>query len=316
VARPRPFRPLRQAIETGLLALLAWFVRLIPLEAAGELGARLGSLAHRLLARRRRIAEENLRSALGLSEQEAAGLARDVFRQLGRSFLEFLALPAQRLDALERRIEFDHGFDRIPARRAGGRGLILLTAHYGNWELLGARVARRIGGVAYVFPAQANAGTDAIINATRRRMGIELIPMEQGMRRAMKRLVKGGNIGMLPDQDARKLGIHVPFFGRPASTLTGPARLAIRARCPIFFAVLDRVGAARFRARTIAWIEPADGADEEAEVERITGEINAALEGAVRARPDHWYWIHRRWKTPPPAEDPAAPLPPGADARS
>jgi KDO2-lipid IV(A) lauroyltransferase len=176
-----------------------------------------------------------------------------------------------------------------------------MTAHYGNWELLGAFVGHRVGGVAYVFPAQSNRGTDDRINETRRRLGVELIPMEQGMRRALRRLLEGGHVGMLPDQDARKLGIHVPFFGRPASTLTGPARLAIRAGCPIYFALLDRVAPGRFRGKSIAWIEPIPGAEEEAELVRITTAINAALEAAVRQRPDQWYWIHRRWKTPPPA---------------
>ena len=102
------------------------------------------------------------------------------------------------------------------------------------------------------------------------------------------------------DQDARKVGVHVPFFGRPASTLTGPARLAIRARCPIYFGLLDRVGPATFRGKSLAWLEPVPGAEEEAELVRLTRAMNEALEVAVRERPDHWYWIHRRWKTPPP----------------
>jgi len=315
MARRRPLRPLRQAIETGFLRLVAWIARRLSLEAAGRWGGFLGGIAHRLLARRRRIAEENLRAALGLSAEEAARAGRAVFAQLGSSFVEFLALPGRSAESLERRVAFDHGFERLETHRASGRGLILLTAHYGNWELLGALTARRIGGVAYIFPAQSNPGANDVINTARRRLGIELIPMEQGMRRAMRRLLEGGSIGMLPDQDARRLGIHVPFFGRPASTLTGPARLAVRARCPIFFALLDRVGPARFEARTIAWIEPVAGAEEESEVRRITGDINLALERAVRRRPDHWYWIHRRWKTPPPEDAMPAGAPPARRGR-
>jgi KDO2-lipid IV(A) lauroyltransferase len=300
VSRPRPFRPLRQWIETAGLSLLIAVSRAIPLEAASDLGAALGAGAAPLLARRRRIAEENLRTALGLSRRDAARLAHRVFRQLGRSFVEFLALPAHSWEELDRRVEFDEGMARLEAHAREGKGAVLMTAHYGNWEFLGAAVGRRVGGVAYVFPAQSNPGADARINETRRRLGVELISMEQGMRRALRRILEGGHVGMLPDQDARKIGIHVPFFGRPASTLTGPARLAIRARCPIYFALLDRVGRATFRAKSIAWIEPTAGAEEEAELRRITASLNEALESAIRERPDHWYWIHRRWKTPPP----------------
>jgi KDO2-lipid IV(A) lauroyltransferase len=300
VARSRPLRPIRQALETAGLSLLIAIARSVPLEAASDLGAALGAGAARLLGRRRRIAEENLRAALGLSERDAARLARDVFRQLGRSFVEFLALPAHAWTELDRRILFDEGMARLEAHAREGKGAVLMTAHYGNWELLGAAVGRRVGGVAYVFPAQSNRGADARINDARRRLGVELIAMEQGMRRALRRILEGGHVGMLPDQDARKIGIHVPFFGRPASTLTGPARLAVRARCPIYFALLDRVGPATFRARTIAWIEPIPGAEEEGELRRITTAVSEALEAAIRERPDHWYWIHRRWKTPPP----------------
>jgi len=287
-------------LETAALTLLTVTARALPLRAASDVGALLGTLALPFLVRRRRIAVENLRAALGLSEREAARLTGVIFRQLGRSFVEFLALPAHDWDELGRRVEFDAAFSRLEEHARSGKGAVLVTAHYGNWELFGAAVGRRVGGVAYVFPPQSNRGSDARINETRSRMGVELIGMEQGMRRALKRILRGGHIGMLMDQDARKIGIHVPFFGRPASTLTGPARLAIRARCPIYFGLLDRVGPATFRGRSLAWLEPVPGAEEEAELVRLTRALNEALEAAVRERPDHWYWIHRRWKTPPP----------------
>ncbi|HSQ59487.1 MAG TPA: lysophospholipid acyltransferase family protein [Acidobacteriota bacterium] len=301
MGRPRPLRPLRQALETGALRLLAGIARALPLETASDLGAFLGGVARRILPRRRRIAEENLRDALGLSETEAARAARAVFTQLGRSFVEFLALPAHGWDELERRVTSDGGIERLRAWNESGRGAVLVTGHFGNWELLGASLGHRAGGVAYVFPAQSNPGTDAFINETRRRLGVELIPMEQGMRRALRRILHGGNIGMLVDQDARRIGIHLPFFGRPASTLTGAARLAIRGRAPLYVTLLERTGRARFHARLLDWMEPREGADEEAEVARLTLALNEALERAIRERPDHWYWIHRRWKTPPPA---------------
>lgn len=313
MGRPRPLRPLRQALETAALRLVAAIARALPLEAASDLGAFLGGVARLILPRRRRIAEENLRAALGLSEEEAAQSARAVFTQLGRSFVEFLALPAHAWDELEGRVTSeDGGMERLRAWNAAGRGAVLVTGHYGNWELLGATLGHHAGGVAYIFPAQSNPGTDAFINETRRRLGVELIPMEQGMRRALRRILEGGNIGMLVDQDARKIGIHLPFFGRPASTLTGPARLAIRARSPLYVTLLERTGPARFRARLLDWIEPREGAEEEAELARLTLALNETLERAIRERPDHWYWIHRRWKTPPPAPDRAAAPPPPA----
>ena len=300
MGRSRPFRPLRHALETGALNLLTFVARALPLPVASDLGDLLGRMALPFLAKRRRIATENLGAALGLSEREARAMTVLVFRQLGRSFVEFLALPAHSWEELGRRVRFDEGFSRIDEHAKTGKGAVLVTAHYGNWELFGAAVGKRVGGVAYVFPPQSNPGTGARINETRSRLGVELIDMEQGMRRALKRILQGGHIGLLMDQDARKIGVHVPFFGRPASTLTGPARLAIRARAPIYFGLLDRVGRATFQVKSLAWLEPIPGAEEEGELYRLTLAMNEALEAAIRERPDHWYWIHRRWKTPPP----------------
>jgi KDO2-lipid IV(A) lauroyltransferase len=153
--------------------------------------------------------------------------------------------------------------------------------------------------VKYLLPRQTNPESDDYLNEVRRRAGVEPIVIGYGMRAGLRALKEGAFLGMLPDQDARRAGIHVPFFGRPASTHTGPARLAIAANAPIGVAVIERSGRGRFRARVVRVLVPDPGAEEDVEVRRLTEEITGALEEAIRARPDHWYWIHRRWKTPP-----------------
>ena len=271
--------------------------RALPFEVASNLGAAVGLFAHRLLTRRRRIAEENIARALG--DPSPRALARRAFEQLGRSFLEFLALPAQSPESLLARIAFE-GFEPAFERARRGQGAIMITAHFGNWELLGAAVAVKTGRVKYLLPAQTNPWADAYLNDVRRRLGIEPLQIGFGMRSGLRALREGAFIGMLPDQDARKVGLHVPFLGRLASTHTAPARLAIRAGAPIMVALLTREGPGRFRARLRRILTPDPGAPESAEVERLTRLMNEAIEEGIRERPDHWYWIHRRWKTPPP----------------
>jgi KDO2-lipid IV(A) lauroyltransferase len=228
-------------------------------------------------------------------------LARSAFQQLGRSFLEFLALPAQSPESLRGRVTFE-GFEPAMERRRAGKGAIMITAHFGNWELLGAAFGALVGGrVKYLLPAQTNPASDAYLNEVRRKIGVEPLQIGFGMRSGLRALREGAFVGMLPDQDARKVGLHVPFLGRPASTHTAPARLAISANCPIMVALLTREGPGRFRARVSRILTPDRGAPEAAEVERLTRLMNEAIEEGIRERPDHWYWIHRRWKTPPPA---------------
>ena len=307
MARKRPFRPLRQAIEARALRTLGWIARSLSFERASDLGAFVGRTAWRLLGRRRQIAIDNLTRALGPAPggEPAETIARRAVEQLGRTFLEFLALPAHSRESLLARIEFT-GFD--PARRwiEEGKGAIFLTGHFGNWELLGAAFGWTYAPAHYVLPRQTNPASDAYLNEIRSDLGITCHVIEDGMLAPMRAVRRGAFLGMLPDQDARKIGIHVPFFGRPASTLTGPARVAIAANVPIVIAMMERTGRGRFRAWVVRILEAKPDADERAEIERLTREINEAFEEVIRARPDHWYWIHRRWKTPPPAAAPAA----------
>ena len=307
MARKRPFRPLRQRLEIAILRGLGAGARTLGFDRASDLGAGVGRLAYRVLKRRREIAVENITRSLGENPggEPARVLAERAFEQLGRSFLEFLALPAEPRDRLLDRIEWV-GFEPAEEWARAKRGAILLTGHFGNWEMIGAAVGMRYAPTKYVLPPQTNPGSDAYLNEVRRKLGIEPILIGQGMRTALRSLRQGSFLGMLPDQDARKAGIHVPFFGRPASTLTGPARLAIAANVPIVIAMMERTGRGRFRAWVVRILEAKPDADEHAEIERLTREINEAFEEVIRARPDHWYWIHRRWKTPPPAAAPAA----------
>lgn len=295
-----PLRPLRQKLEVALLRSLGLLARTLPFSWTSGLGEGIGILAFHLLARRRRIAIENITKALGpeVDGVPARDLARRAFAQIGRSFLEFLALPRLGAEGLRSRVALE-GFEPVFEWARTGQGAILITGHFGNWELLGAAVRARGAPVQYLLPPQSNEGSDAYFDRIRAELGIPAVKIGYGMRGALLALRSGAFLGMLPDQDARRVGIHVPFFGRPASTHTGPARLAVRTRSPIAIALIEREPGVRFRARVLAVIAPDPGSGESPEIERITRLINETLEAAVRRRPDHWYWIHRRWKTPP-----------------
>lgn len=300
MGRRRPFRRTRQRLELILLRAAGAGARKLSFERASDLGAGVGALAWRLLGRRRRIAIENIERSLGETPAASEALAHAAVVQLGRSFVEFLALPAHSWESLLARIEFV-GWEPILERAKEGKGAIMVTAHFGNWELLGAAFGAITGRMKYLLPEQTNLGADEYLNDVRRRLGVEPLTIGYGMRSGLRALRQGSFLGMLPDQDARGAGIHVPFFGRPASTHTGPARLAARTGSPIGVGLIERVGPGRFRARLRRVITPNPGATEEGEVLRLTSELTAEIEAGIRERPDHWYWIHRRWKTPPPA---------------
>lgn len=300
MGRRRPFRRTRQRIELFLLRVAGLYARSVSFEVASDTGAAAGSLLFHLLGRRRAIAVDNIERALGRGPGGGSpeAIARAAFRQLGRTFFEFLALPGHSPESVLARIEFT-GWEPMLDRAREGKGGVMVTAHYGNWELLGAAFGLRAGRVKYLLPPQTNAGSDRYLNEVRRRLGIEPLTIGYGMRSGLRALREGSFLGMLPDQDARGAGIHVPFFGRPASTHTGPARLAVRTGSPIGVALIERVGPGRFHARLRRVLVPIPGAPEAEEVARLTREMTEEIEAGIRERPDHWYWIHRRWKTPP-----------------
>jgi len=312
MGRRRPFRRTRQRLELLLLRAAGAYARSVSFERASDTGAAAGALAFRLLARRRRIAIGNIEASLGSRPRGTTpeAIARDAFRQLGRTLFEFLALPAHSAQSILARIDFQ-GWEPILERAREGKGGVMVTAHFGNWELLGAAFGMLAGGVTYLLPAQTNSGADVYLNEIRRRLGVAPLTIGYGMRSGLRALREGSFLGMLPDQDARGAGIHVPFLGRPASTHTGPARLAARTGSPIGVALIERTTPGRFRARLRRVLVPIPGADEEEEVGRLTRALTAEIEMGIRERPDHWYWIHRRWKTPPPA---GAPVPPESAA--
>jgi KDO2-lipid IV(A) lauroyltransferase len=298
-----PLRPLRQKLEVLALRSIGLLARALPFAWASAIGAGVGLLAFRFLGRRRRIAIQNITGALGpeIDGVPAREVARRTFAQIGRSFLEFLALPSLGPRGILARVE-RIGFEPVLEWVRDGRGAVVLTAHYGNWEMLGATMRALGAPMQYLLPPQSNEGSDAYFDGIRAKLGIPSVKIGYGMRGALKALRSGAFLGMLPDQDARRVGIHVPFFGRPASTHTGPARLAYRTRSPIAIGLIEREKGARFRSRVVATLVPDPEADEASEVERLTRAINEAIEAGVRRRPDHWYWIHRRWKTPPPTK--------------
>lgn len=283
------------------------FVRLLegcarrPLEEALGRGARLGRLWHRLDRRHRRLAEENIRLGLGLDPAAAARTARETFEHLGRTLAEF-AVAARRPGELLSGFTVE-GLERLREAAAAGRGVFLLSGHCGNWELLGARIAREIP-LTNLARAMSNPLVDADIRARRASAGVRTLDARDATR-GILRLLRGGEaVGVLLDQSAlRRERVFVPFLGRPASTSFGLAMLAIKTGAPVLpvFGVREPGGAHR------AWIDdPIAPAEEGTREERIgvtTARYTAAIEGFVRRHPAQWFWVHDRWRRRPEAQD-------------
>lgn len=284
------------ALEALLARGLFAATRALPWPAGLGLGASLGDLV-RVLGIRRRVAAANL--ALAFPERtpaERAAILVAHYREMGRIAAEYARLPELARAPGDSVVAEVRGLEHLEAVR--GRGALLLTGHFGNFELLGAHLAR-LNPVDFVVKPQSNARVDAMVSRLRGRAGVGLIPLGGSLRRVFRALRDGHWIALVADQDARRDGVFVPFFGRLASTPEGPARLALQTGAPIVFGIARRLADGRHRLDVDAPHLPGGAADD-AGVRALTAWHTARLEREIRATPEHWFWLHRRWKTAPP----------------
>jgi KDO2-lipid IV(A) lauroyltransferase len=172
-----------------------------------------------------------------------------------------------------------------------------MSGHYSNFELLGAWAAR-FNPVDFVVRPLSNSGVERQIERRRAAAGVGCIRASDGVRRVYQALESGRWVAFLADQDARRQGVFVPFFGVAASTPVGPARIALRTGVPIIMGFVERRADGRFDLEVCEPIRIEDPEAPDAAM-RLTAAHVAVLEERVRARPELWFWLHRRWKTRP-----------------
>jgi KDO2-lipid IV(A) lauroyltransferase len=275
-------------------AVLFGLFRLLPLDAASSVGGWLArTIGPRLGVSKR--AEANLRVALPhLDESETRRIMRGMWDNLGRVIAEYPHLGSIQIYEPGGRVEFV-GEEYITPLIAAGKPMIFVSAHFGNWEIATMAATQRGLAVAEVYRAANNPWVDRLIHRYRGTIGSELIPKGTiAARRSIAALREGRHLAMLVDQKMND-GIAVPFFGRPAMTAPAVAQLALRFDCAIMPARVERLGGARFRIVLSPPVEIPRSGDRHADTLAIMTAINSEIEAWVRARPEMWLWLHRRW---------------------
>lgn len=289
--------------QRGLAALVGgvgWLAGRLPPRAGHWIGAALGELAYWLLPGRRRVAHANLALAFGaaLGPRERRGLARATFRHLGVTVLEccrlFFGPPGRMLERV--RVE---GVEHVKAALAEGRGVFYFGAHLGNWELLAAAHTLTGFPVSAVVRPLDNPFLEALLARARQRGSIGLIPKRRALRDVRAALARGECVGIMLDQNAGRRGVFVPFFGELASTSRSLAVLALKTGAPAIPAFIHR----RPDGSHQVTLEPPIALERtgqlEHDVEIATRRFTETIERHVRAHPEQWFWVHRRWKTRP-----------------
>ena len=283
--------------EYLLLYLFTRIIYILPFDFSVKIGRLLGRLVYRLDERHRRIALENIASTLGLKGAEAEKIVFSVFENLGMVLAEFIKIPTVDKSFLDKRV-YVEGFENYLKAKSEGKGILMLGAHLGNWELLAATHLLKMGERAsVVYMKTKNPYVDRFIDSIRKSYGLKTIPHHNAMKRVLAALRRGEAVGVLLDQHGgQKEAIKVDFIGRPAATSIGLALMALRTGAPVVPMFMVREGDDRFRFKYEEPIYLKKSGDMEKDIRDGTIIFNRVIEDYVRRYPEQWFWVHRRWK--------------------
>lgn len=305
--------PVRQRAEAAAAALVFALARLSPRRMLLRLGAAAGWIGYLVDGRHRRIALSNLRLAFGaaMDEKERRRIVRACWMHFGRTAFDTLNFPKLSPSAVDSLVHYD-GLDHIRGAYRRGKGVLLFSGHFGHWELVAVMQGYLDLPLALVTRPLDNPRLEQRLARLRRQSGNDIIHHRGAVRGMVQALRRGRGVAVVIDQDARQRGVFVPFFGHPASTTPTLASLALKTGAAVVpvFSVPRPDGS--YQVIYEPPLEVKRTGNRDADVLRLTAECTAIIERWVRRRPELWLWMHRRWKSSPPASAAAG----GGDATS
>ena len=297
-------------IRTSISRFLAWLglnvcsliIKFMPAAWIYGFANSIGSLGYLLAAKQRRIALESLRIAFGQekSEVEIQRIARDCFILIAKSGVELIFLM-DRPELLKQRVDIT-GREYLDASLSRGKGVILVSAHFGNFPLLLAKLSLEGYKVAGIMRYMRDARVEKIFLAKRQRLGIKTIysqPRNVCVETTIRSL-RNNEIVFIPlDQNFGTGGVYVDFFGKKAATATGPAVLAQRTQARIIPCFIIRQKDDTHKIILEQALDLKTGQDQKETVAANIQKLTDIIESYIRRYPAEWGWIHKRWKSRP-----------------
>jgi len=280
--------------------ILSAIISILPNSVRRCIGKFLGIICWQIVPRKRKtMAINNIMMGLSVDHAKATHIARRSTTRFGNMFLEVLCMPKVNKDNIKKIVHFE-GHEYLIEALSHGKGAVLATAHSGNWELLGAGLAMYGFPMVGVAQKQTNPDMDRFINEYRNMSGMEIL-YKSSIRDMVKVLGEGRIIGILMDQDARRNGVFVEFFGRMASTAQGAAALARLKDAPIVpaFIVENSDGTHTGILHPPIWLKKTS--NREQDILAMTQQLTVIIEKHIQQYPHEWFWLHNRWKSIPPA---------------
>ena len=292
---------MRHRLEYAFVWLVVRLLGALPRPLARGVGIVLGQMVYALHGRLRRVGMRNLEIAFpAMKTAERRRILKGVFTGLGRQLAEFCRFPKYTKENVGEVAIYD-GFEHFEAARAKGKGVLFLTAHLGGWEI-GAFAHSLYGNVLRIVVRPLdNPYLDRFVDHYRTLHGNSTFGKQDFARGLLGAMRAGETVGVLMDQNMTPpAGVFVDFFGQPACTAAGIARVAAHTGAAVVpgFTLWD-AALRKYRIHFEPAIELTRTGDEDADAVANTAKFTKVIEDFARKYPDQWLWVHRRWKTRP-----------------
>ena len=275
-----------------------WIFRVIPLAVRRAVFSGLAWLGYRLSVKHRLIVLHNLTRAFPeKSPAEIVRIAKASYRSFGRVVAEFSEITRLNPDNVHQWVRIQ-GLEHYDEARRKGKGVLLFSAHFGNWEIGNAAMAIARKPLIFIYRILDSQFLEEAITYVRATCGNISLDKENAMRPMIRALKKGETINILIDQNVAVYdGIFVDFFGRPACTTSGLALLALHTGAPVLPVFTTRMPDGKYWLEIGAEVAIRNTGNRDADVRESTQTFTGIIEEHIRKYPEQWFWMHQRWKT-------------------
>jgi len=297
---------MRRKLEYAAAWPFLKIIGILPRAFSRAFAIAIAQLVYLLHFRLRQVGMRNLSMVFAEKTQaEHKRILRGVFTSLGRQLAELCQFPRYTLENIDQVVVYD-GLENYERAYARGKGVLFLTGHFGGWEL--SAFAHSIHGhwVNVVMRPMDNPYLDRLLQQYRTMYGNKVVPKDDFVRGLLAAMKAGETVGILMDTNMTPpQGVFVDFFGIPACTASGLARIALRTDAPVVpgFTIWDE-SLGKYRLRFDPALELVQTGNLEADIVANTQQFTKVIEEYVRKYPEQWLWVHRRWKTRPEGQPP------------
>lgn len=279
--------------------LTGYCISRLPRSVSLALGGWLGILVFWLASEHRKLACEHLQQRLAISDKRRVKtIAKNCFENLGKTVVEFMRFPRLNPKHLQKYVSFE-GIQHVEAALAQGKGAIILTGHFGNWELLAASICATVAPLTPIARELRSSRLNTLVSSYREKAGYSSIDRDTGVRQALRCLRRNELLGIVADVDTTVNGVFVDFFGKPAYTPYSPVAFALKTGAAILpsFIIRQSDGTHRAIIEPPLTLKRCDVKEKELVIN--TQKFTKIIESYIRKYPEQWIWMHKRWKTRP-----------------